>query len=296
MPLKEKNWLWPLRLGLLLVLFGGILQALPAQAAAISCGECHDQITTDYGHTYHGRAGLAQGFDCLACHGPDERHLNDPSRENIVSYGKNSIQTITEQNQLCLECHKSTPEVSLWEMSRHCHNDVACVNCHKIHSRNSKVNEPAVCYTCHRDLRLAFNKISHHPIVEGKIKCSDCHNSHGTLTPKMLTDDDLNQLCYRCHAEKRGPFAWEHPPVSENCAICHDPHGSRHEKLLKDKVANLCQDCHNADLHSSRAYDAGSGFAKAKRAGSIGFAGRSCLNCHGNIHGSTHFEKRAFTR
>ena len=33
----------------------------------------------------------------------------------------------------------------------------------------------------------------------------------------MLKEASVNDNCYKCHAEKRGPFLWEHPPVRENC-------------------------------------------------------------------------------
>ena len=36
----------------------------------------------------------------------------------------------------------------------------------------------------------------------------------------------VNEQCYTCHTEKRGPFLWEHAPVRESCLNCHTPHGS----------------------------------------------------------------------
>ena len=295
MPKEGKNRLL-LSLSIMLVISAGLFTAVPAWSETNLCADCHEEVNAAFPKTAHGRVGLSHDFDCQSCHGSTATHLDSPSRNNIVSFIKESEQSAAEQNRLCLECHNTTPQVALWEMSHHSRNDVACVSCHSIHSQRSQVDQPEVCYSCHRSLRLAANKISHHPIAEGKVKCSDCHNSHGTLSTKMLTEDSTNQLCYRCHAEKRGPFVWEHPPVAENCATCHEPHGSRHENLLKEKVANLCQDCHNADLHSSRTYDGKAGFSSTGRARSIGFAGRSCLNCHGNVHGSTHFDQRSFTR
>ena len=51
---------------------------------------------------------------------------------------------------------------------------------------------------------------SHMPIREGKITCSDCHNPHGSVTEKLIRQASVNEVCYTCHAEKRGPFLWEH--------------------------------------------------------------------------------------
>ena len=47
-----------------------------------------------------------------------------------------------------------------------------------------------MCGTCHQQIRAATLKPSHHPIIEGKVKCSDCHNPHGALTPAMLQARD----------------------------------------------------------------------------------------------------------
>ena len=82
------------------------------------------------------------------------------------------------------------------------------------------------------------------PIGEGKIVCSDCHNPHGSFTEAMLRTDTINDTCYKCHAEKRGPFLFEHEPVRENCLNCHDPHGSVNEYMLKESRPRLCFECH----------------------------------------------------
>ena len=100
----------------------------------------------------------------------------------------------------------------------------------------------------------------------------------------MLKAPSVNQLCYKCHAEKRGPFMWQHPPVDENCATCHSPHGSVHQWLLKEKIPNLCQACHESTTHPGTMYSRQSLFTG--RAPAVQSVARSCLNCHSNIHGS----------
>jgi DmsE family decaheme c-type cytochrome len=150
------------------------------------------------------------------------------------------------------------------------------------------------CNNCHKDIRTAILKPAHHPIVEGKVKCSDCHNPHGALSPAMVKSDSINNLCITCHAEKRGPFINEHPPVAENCIACHTPHGSNHAKLLLQKMPLLCQDCHEGASHLGQIWNQKDTFAPyGTTGGSIGtlangprFIGRSCLNCHTQIHGS----------
>jgi DmsE family decaheme c-type cytochrome len=119
--------------------------------------------------------------------------------------------------------------------------------------------------------------------------CTSCHNPHGSVSPSLLKEVSVNDTCFTCHAEKRGPFLWQHAPQNESCMNCHDPHGSNHERMLKVAKPRLCQQCHNERTHPTVPY--------GRDAASLKFVlGRQCLNCHVNIHGSNHPSGFAFTR
>jgi DmsE family decaheme c-type cytochrome len=105
----------------------------------------------------------------------------------------------------------------------------------------------------------------------------------------MLVASSANETCYSCHAEKRGPFLWEHMPVTENCSNCHDPHGSNKEKMLKVARPRLCQQCHPTAHGGTTA-------RPSDLATSRFVYNRSCQNCHFNIHGSNHPAGAFFTR
>jgi DmsE family decaheme c-type cytochrome len=121
------------------------------------------------------------------------------------------------------------------------------------------------------------------------MSCTSCHNPHGGVTPQLLKENSVNETCYTCHAEKRGPFLWEHAPVTESCTSCHQPHGSNHEAMLKVTKPRLCQQCHIETRHPTRPY--GNDLASKKFV-----LGRACNSCHVNIHGSNHPSGFAFTR
>ncbi len=145
------------------------------------------------------------------------------------------------------------------------------------------------CLECHKSIRADMWKNSHHPIREGKIGCADCHNPHGTQTAKMLNEISVNEQCYTCHAEKRGPFLWEHAPVRESCLNCHTPHGSNHIKLQKTSVPYICQQCHSNTRHPGTLYDNRSfPTLENETTGSNRAFNRACLDCHSAIHGSNH--------
>ena len=209
------------------------------------------------------------------------------------------------------------------ESGRHAKNEVACSNCHSIHGELAadptrvalKKRDPAVgpfettsrqieadtCGRCHQQIRSAILKPSHHPILEGKVRCTDCHNPHGSLSHAMVKQETVNDQCNSCHADKRGPYVFPHPPVEENCLSCHNPHGSSHRKLLNEAVPNLCQDCHDVARHPGTPYGGGAGWlcapgdTTAACAGKTGafnanvntrLIARACNNCHNAIHGS----------
>jgi DmsE family decaheme c-type cytochrome len=127
-------------------------------------------------------------------------------------------------------------------------------------------------------------KPSHHPIIEGKVGCQDCHYPHGALQKASLRNESIRDLCVTCHTDKRGPWIHEHPPVMENCATCHTPHGSAHRALLAQKPPALCADCHPGG-HTHGIYD-GRGTIPNQLPSNIRFEGSGCVGCHRQIHGS----------
>jgi predicted CXXCH cytochrome family protein len=110
-----------------------------------------------------------------------------------------------------------------------------------------------VCFGCHKAQRAQVRRVSAHPLATTgladtrKMACSDCHNPHGSTGPKLLVKNSVNDTCFTCHAEKRGPYLWEHAPVADDCTNCHTPHGSSNAPLLKARVPWLCQACHSGD-------------------------------------------------
>lgn len=279
-------------LALLAVSTFGAATAHAAERGAV-CADCHEGTVAQFNLSFHAR--IWQGAnECQVCHGEIDQHVDDPSKKNVVSFNREGGRAAAELTASCLGCHAASANLALWDMGKHQKNDVTCVACHTIHRPQMAVQQPQVCEECHKDIKMQINKRSHHPIIEGKVGCSDCHDTHGTLSHNMIRSDNVNQLCYKCHADKRGPYIFEHPPVEENCVICHNPHGTRHENLLVQKLPNLCQDCHDYSRHPGTPYDANNAFTASSP--SSRFYGRSCLNCHGAIHGSVNFGLQKLTR
>ncbi len=258
-----------------------------------TCKVCHKVRYDSYLKSTHAQKAISGNpvnkNACESCHGPGMAHAQKGGGKGtgMITFGKKTDPVI--KTAQCLSCHQDSRVVPFWDLSRHKANGISCSDCHSVHSgtkNNLQTTQPALCYTCHPGIRGQMNKQSHHPVREGLMKCTQCHDQHGGSGQKMLKADTVNELCFQCHAEKRGPFLWEHPPVAENCMTCHVPHGSNHGKLLASKPPLLCQSCHDTAQHPGTIYGKFATFPGAAVSGKNRMIARSCLNCHSNIHGS----------
>lgn len=267
------------------------------------CYSCHKVAKNSYRENIHGKVfataseGSLEARGCEACHGPGAAHKEVVDREEEgvpmeIEGFERGEGTPAERSSKCLACHENDM-VELWRGSMHDMAGVSCESCHDIHAPDMKVGmEP--CFECHPQRRAQIQRSSHMPLREGLMDCYDCHNPHGGKGPHLLKAATVNESCYECHEEKRGPFVWEHAPARDNCALCHDPHGSNFDSLVKIKPPYLCQQCHMANYHPSSLYEAGNladGSSPARQ-----LVGKACLNCHSQVHGTNHPSGSRLTR
>lgn len=315
-----RTWTRLARLGALLA---GWMFAVAAHAAVPpgyigekACIACHGQEDKHFSETLHAKVfrqnprNELEGRVCEACHGPGAKHAERPKDKSLlIGFTKAWGTDVETMNGQCLGCHQGGNRLH-WPGSTHAGNKLACSDCHnpmeKLPASGllARLTINDTCASCHRQQRAEFNKRSHMPLPEGKMTCVDCHNPHGSATRPLLKAENTNSLCYTCHAEKRGPFLWEHAPVRENCANCHTPHGSNHDKLLVAARPFLCQQCHSPSIgHPGNFWNNSNTAASVTKEGpfpnplfpagtnstmSQRMVNRSCQNCHSQIHGSNH--------
>ena len=202
---------------------------------------------------------------------------------------------------VCITCHEK--EGKEYKLSTHARifikNDATgaegCETCHgpgSIHVDNggglgTMINpkkDPEICFTCHIDKKMQFRLPYHHPVLEGKMSCTDCHDAHGTdVLPWTATSENgVNEVCFKCHNDKRGPYIWAHDALKDGCSSCHQVHGSVNDKMLLARDLNLCLRCHaTSGFPGMQAADGGSGHAGR-------FAEATCWSagCHQAVHGS----------
>jgi DmsE family decaheme c-type cytochrome len=264
-----------------------------------TCIGCHDTEGKAIHQTLHGKAQLPRSPEaahgCESCHGPGKAHVDDPAQpESIKRFPSMKPRDVSDT---CLTCHSRSNHVQ-WKGSMHDARNLSCITCHSIHSPKSEkaqlktATTIETCVACHKTEVAKLQRSGHMPVREGKMDCTSCHNPHGTTNARMLRVGNwINETCTSCHAEKRGPFLWDHAPVREACNSCHDPHGSNNDRMLVAKLPMLCQRCHIGTRHPSTIYDANQLAAHSNR-----LIGRGCVNCHAQIHGSNSPAGHTFLR
>ncbi len=261
------------------------------QDSAAGCEMCHG-------------AGKLHADAEQAAHGDDAKTA--AAARLIFSFDGNPKQN----SERCMRCHETSKQQSQFDHSTHAMRGVSCNDCHSPHltaaaespkseriqnaqakffsvpslpeenrwltSSLLKKSQPELCYNCHGDVRAQFALPIHHRVPEGLMKCTDCHTPHGTSNRHELTQSGW-ETCIQCHAEKRGPFVFEHAAVKvEGCTACHTPHGSVNRQLLARREERmLCLQCHSAPdgvnvPHSRMSFQTEG----------------TCTRCHSVIHGS----------
>jgi len=225
----------------------------------------------------------------------------------IYSFARHSS---AENTAKCLACHQKNGNERLFSRSKHLAAAVSCADCHSAHltvtgenptqpsvplralfsipnrdperqwldNRLLKEDQPQLCYSCHKDIEALFQLPVRHRVNEGLVKCTDCHNPHGSLRENELRAGNRD-TCLNCHVEKGGPFIFEHAAARiEGCTACHTPHGSINLNLLKRRQQRqLCLECHVPPEALGMPHPR------------LGFqASGECTRCHIDIHGSNY--------
>ena len=277
-----------------------------------TCRGCHESQFDKVAVTKHGKLGTLAAWKgkvvgCESCHGPGKGHVEGGGDKSKIKVFKTMNSKAVSET--CLTCHAGRESHNNFRRGDHWRNNVGCTDCHSAHGTdpgNQRLNssevvgdvskqrpnqatdvmlrssEPQLCMSCHNETKSQFSKPFHHKVLEGTMRCSDCHNPHGgfeTKQTKLAVGTDA--ACIKCHANKQGPFVFEHGPLKlEGCTACHTPHGSSNPKLLKRaQVRQLCFECHTGITEELSPQ-------VPSRHNQAQMREQQCTVCHSAIHGS----------
>jgi len=289
-----------LKLPLMACVLATVFLMIPQPAGAVPdevCAECHETAETFMG-TPHGLyfAGQPDGVrgTCESCHGSGEAHVESGGEPDLI-YNPGKADELNSM-EMCISCH-SGHQFDDWAFSSHNAAGVGCASCHTVHAavEENPLPTEATCYGCHSNVKAASYMPSRHPIGTGMLSCTDCHGVHGN-DASLAHNGDSRELCFTCHADKEGPFVFEHEPVNEDCMVCHTAHGSVANNLLKQNEPALCLNCHPMHFHAhvesiegqwSAPQAPGRGGDSRRDSFKAGMTTK-CTQCHTAVHGTDH--------
>jgi len=207
-----------------------------------ACALCHEAQVKEFKRSPHARIMIpgederVEGQGCESCHGPGSLHVEAGGGRGV------SIVNPGRDPAACFQCHLDKN----MQFSLEYHHPVkegrmGCNACHDPHGADAmqpaglaiaRVNDR--CAACHRE-QARPHVFEHEALREG---CTICHNVHGSINDKLLTERD-NNLCLKCHGQVALPAtagttvigAFDHTPFLKQgtcfSAGCHTaPHGS----------------------------------------------------------------------
>jgi DmsE family decaheme c-type cytochrome len=268
--------------------------AKPSGAAADlpKCADCHAEQVKAFASNPHARYPHRDKKPdpsdvCTTCHGDGTKHIEAGGDASLIQTLKG-----VSGAQDCLSCHDKLPNGhDSFATGFHANTAaVNCLSCHSIHkaapkSENLLANAPGqLCATCHTTQAASFRSKPYvHRLDRGGMSCLDCHDPHARRGEpvKMTMQGELP--CLNCHAEKRGPFVFDHVTGSAgDCLSCHQPHGSNNPNmLLWARVGQLCLSCHSQTGGPPTLGSQPPSFHDLTQP-----RYRNCTTCHVAVHGS----------
>ncbi len=173
---------------------------------------------------------------CERCHGPGSEHRAHPSQENIVNPAR--LDPI-RANDICIQCHSQGRTLTNpiqgqyydWPVGFHAGGELQNFWQLEEHKLGETTFTHFADGTAHKN-RMQGNDFVQSVMYRRGVKCSSCHDVHGTENDALLLKP-ANVMCLECHGpgSPNGPHSGtieEHThhkmgSSGDDCVACHMP-------------------------------------------------------------------------
>jgi hypothetical protein len=169
---------------------------------SFSCTDCHSEEYTKFPHS--GELRMEQKYNCIDCHGGDEKFAQYHFEEIEVEYQQSAHFKLEEEGFSCWKCHDP--------------------HSYKISVRNSDnlketiAYDNAICLDCHSDFnrfqlltdKAEINIIKKHDWLPNQkshfasVRCIECHTQINDSIPVshlIKAKAEAVKLCNECHSQ-----------------------------------------------------------------------------------------------
>jgi predicted CXXCH cytochrome family protein len=186
---------------------------------------------------------------CEKCHGPGSEHVEHPSRSNIVNPARlDSVQA----NDTCIQCHSQGQPLTNpiegkyydWPVGFHVGDKLQDHWKLEEHKLGETTFTHFADNTAHKN-RMQGNDFVQSVMYTHGVKCSSCHDVHGTENDALLIKP-ASVICLECH----GPSSPNGPRVSTIEEHTHHKAGSEGSECIACHMPKIEQTIANVNVRS----------------------------------------------
>ena len=169
---------------------------------SFSCTDCHSEQYVKFPHS--GELRMEQKFNCIDCHGGDEKFAKYHFEEIEAEYKKSTHFKMDDEGFSCWKCHnphtyKITVSNSTNLKETIAYDNAICLNCHSDYSRFQLLSDRAEINIIQKHEWLP-NQSSHF----ANVRCIECHtkiNNNIPVSHQIRPKEEAVRLCNECHSK-----------------------------------------------------------------------------------------------
>ena len=167
-----------------------------------SCTDCHSEEYVKFPHS--GELRMEQKYNCIDCHGGDEKYAKYHFEEIEADYQKSAHFKLENDGFSCWKCHNPhSYKISVRDKGNLkqtiAYDNAICLNCHSNYSNYQLLSDSKEINLIQKHDWLP-NQTAH----IANVRCIECHtqiNNNVPVSHLIKTKDQAVKLCNECHSQ-----------------------------------------------------------------------------------------------
>jgi predicted CXXCH cytochrome family protein len=169
---------------------------------SFSCTDCHSDQYLKFPHS--GELRMEQKFNCIDCHGGDEKFAKYHFEEIDSEYQKSTHFKMKDDGFTCWKCHNPhTYKISVRNNSNLketiAYDNAICLNCHSNFSNFQLLSNKAEI-----DIISKHGWLPNQALHFANVRCIECHtkiNNNIPVAHQIRPKEEAVRICNECHSK-----------------------------------------------------------------------------------------------
>jgi len=169
---------------------------------SFSCTDCHSDKYVKFPHS--GELRMEQKYNCIDCHGGDEKFAKYHFEEIEAEYQKSTHFKMENDGFSCWKCHNPhTYKISVRNSTNLketiAYDNAICLNCHSNYSNFQLLSDKAEI-----DIVQKHDWLPNQVLHFANVRCIECHtkiNNNIPVSHQIRPKEEAVRLCNECHSK-----------------------------------------------------------------------------------------------